>query len=87
MHEDQSIQGGGRTVLALAQHYAESDLVESARERTEERFLATVADAAETEAIAHETAAAVSRQQAEVAQRALRARTGRTGKTASKKKK
>jgi hypothetical protein len=62
----------------------EAGAVERARNRTDERFLATAADAATLDAEAHEAAAEVSREQANAADAALRAR---RRKTASKKKK
>jgi hypothetical protein len=55
----------------------EAVLAEAARERAEEGYLATVADAAEREAEAHDAAAALSRNTAEAADRALRSRTDR----------
>jgi hypothetical protein len=63
---------------------AESDIVHAARERTEDRFLASVADAAETEAHAHEVAAKGARQQAKAASGALRTR--KQGAAGKKKK-
>lgn len=62
---------------------AEAELVERAREETEERFLTTVAEEAATDAVAHEVAAKVSRKQAAAAEGALRAR---KRKTSPKKK-
>ena len=53
---------------------SEAALAEAARERAEEGFLATVADAAERDAEAHDVAAALSRNTAEAADRALRRR-------------
>jgi hypothetical protein len=56
----------------------EATLVEAARERAEEGYLATVADAAERDAVAHDVAAELSRDTAEAAERALRSRTEST---------
>jgi hypothetical protein len=53
----------------------QATLAEAARERAEEGYLATVADAAERDAVAHEVAADISRDTAEAADRALRSRT------------
>ena len=53
------------------------------RERTEERYLETIADTAKTEAKVHQEAAARSRKEAAAADRALRAR--KRGKSAKKK--
>ena len=60
---------------AAAAARTEAALAESARERAEEGYLATVADVAEREAEAHDAAAALSRNTAEAADRALRSRT------------
>ena len=68
---------------AAAAARAESDVVRAARERTEDRFLATVAGEAEAEAAAHEAAAKGARQTAKAASGALRAR--RKGPSAKKK--
>jgi hypothetical protein len=62
----------------------EADAMERARARTEERYLATVADAATIDAEAHEIAAEVAREQASAADTALRAR---KRKPVTKKKK
>jgi hypothetical protein len=73
--------------LAATAARAESRLVEAERERTEENLLASVADAAEAEAEVHETVAAVAREQAQAADRALRKRkTGATPAGSRKKK-
>jgi hypothetical protein len=80
---------------AAAAARSEAALAEAARERAEEGFLATVADAAEREAEAHDTAAALSRHTADAAERALRSRTARassertsrTSQRSSRKKK
>ena len=62
---------------AAAAARSEAALAEAARERAEEGFLATVADAAEREAEAHDTAAELSRRTANAADRALQSRTER----------
>lgn len=62
---------------AAAAARTEAALAESARERAEEGYLATVADVAEREAEAHDEAAAQSRNTADAADRALRRRTDR----------
>jgi hypothetical protein len=59
---------------AAAAARAESDAVHVARERTEDRFLATVAGEAEADAAAHEAAAKGARQTAKAAADTLRAR-------------
>lgn len=56
---------------------SEAALAEAARKRAEDGFLATVADVAEREAAAHETAAERSRGTADAAKHALRRRTER----------
>jgi hypothetical protein len=69
---------------------ADSELLEAARERTEERLLETVATAAEAEAEAHEVAAELSREEARAAERALKLRKGagsaKTGPVTTKRK-
>jgi hypothetical protein len=80
---------------AAAAAHTDAALAEAARERAEAGYLATVADAAGREAEAHEVAAALSRNTAEAADRALRSRvapasskrTPRTKKRSSKGKK
>ena len=80
---------------AAAAARSEAVLAEAARERAEEGYLATVADAAEREAEAHDAAAALSRSTADAADRALRSRTdpasskrkSRTNKRSSGRKK
>jgi hypothetical protein len=74
---------------------SEATLAEAARERAEDGYLATVADAAEREAEAHDAAAALSRNTGDAAERALRRRTApaaskrtpRPNKRSSKRKK
>jgi len=62
----------------------ETRLAEQMRERAEERFLKTLADAAEMEARAHEDAAATAHETAATADQALRSRSKRsTGTGAS----
>jgi hypothetical protein len=68
---------------AAAAARAESEVVKTARERTEDRFLATVADEAERDAVAHEIAAEDARAAAKAATGALRAKK----QPAAKKKK
>ena len=63
---------------------AESELAARARERTEERFLASVAETSALDAVTLEAAAEQSRQQAEAAADALRTRKRRS--PAAKKK-
>jgi hypothetical protein len=65
----------------------ESTIAEAARDRTEDRFLSTVAGAAEIEAAAHERAAEVARATGEAADQALRSRKRSKGAKSSSKKK
>jgi len=66
---------------------AEAELAHEARELTEERFLNTVAEEAEADAVVHEQAADAARRTAQAADGALRARAGKTRSRSAKKKK